>query len=1277
MDCESILKSQNKEKEILKVYLDFEANKDKLQKAIAREFNNRRGIIERNNIKSGEELLWGVTNFFGNWDDRELIFSNTSLKDGYYDISIRPLLNDLEKEALGIGLTLCIRGHLSRRKDFIIVDRISIIGDYQERKFEQTENVRIIHVQKGTTNGDINLYNLVDKLPVISKETMDGISNWRAYLNWRKSLVKEKLKGVKYIKAFHKNDLINFIILSDCKENFNRELKFIRKNGVKIFSNQCSKDKFIFKYEENNRGVKEISLGKFKKLIWEGELSEIIGIHSLNKELLDEIYEQYDNPYTGIVTFEYYDECMDELQKCENEESKEILIDTIFKKMEYDGFLSLSAVGDFALIRRMEKILEKLERGEAFSPTLASWLFNIENANTDVEEDIVIDKWLNEKIKENSGQMEAVIKMLKAKEVFLLQGPPGTGKTQVIAEAIYQMVKRGQRVLLASQANLAVDNALDRLGVATEIRAIRLGASNKISDDGKKFAEGNAIKIFYESIAKIQEDKFLSKWSKQDEVLEKLDTIIDNLGFAEINMNQIKEKIEKHNKLMKLNNKQIIDNKKELEQVKRFNEEVEEIKCNLIKLLQYIKDGKQNEFYINEEISELVWNEYIEWLNKIPESIVFKKYWIVKDAPIDEYDKGYILVEYLKNWHRITNMYIKLISIDIETLNLKKGSNLKDVIKIENLEREIELLNKELEEFDDIEQYQEASKELFRKRRELKELKFLSKDLEFKCFEIFTPEYKRNFKQLSKEDKKLELESIRNRLDTINLEIEKSSSNFIKSIEAIFNKKEVKETKNLEDSYKRLKRIETSLAEEKIEIKNNLGKASTILEKNQKAATEFVCEESNGNLLKALKEKREELLNIKKNDKNRERFKDLMEQWNKRLREEDLYENNEKYFLEKYIKNCNVVGVSCTEKEITLDGNELNNFDVVIIDEVSKATPPELLLTMVRAKKIILVGDHRQLPPVFNENEISYKEMLKAMKEEMQDEAETAITADEDGFEEFEGRKSILTEENLERFQNMVTASMFKEYFEKAHTDLKHSLFAQYRMHGDIMDLINCFYENRLKCGLNKEAMEEEKDHKLDIIGADANPLIIRKRHAYWIDSSYDLEGKRVFDEQEGTSKVNRFEANLILESLRSINTKYLDLGYGEGNRIKVGVISFYGKQVGLLRRLITKVKLDALSIDINTVDKFQGKEKSIILVSLVVSNKGGRHVKAFERINVAFSRAKKLLLIFGAAEMYEKLTVTMPMMDKEGSYKIKVYRDIIEKLRQKGAMISCNQLLG
>ena len=73
----------------------------------------------------------------------------------------------------------------------------------------------------------------------------------------------------------------------------------------------------------------------------------------------------------------------------------------------------------------------------------------------------------------NEEQELAVRGALAAKDVFLIQGPPGTGKTTVISEIINQATEKGERVLLASQSNLAVDNALGRFANTPNIRPIR------------------------------------------------------------------------------------------------------------------------------------------------------------------------------------------------------------------------------------------------------------------------------------------------------------------------------------------------------------------------------------------------------------------------------------------------------------------------------------------------------------------------------------------------------------------------------------------------------------------------------------------------------------------------------------------------------------------------------------------------------------------------------------------------------------------------------------
>lgn len=70
---------------------------------------------------------------------------------------------------------------------------------------------------------------------------------------------------------------------------------------------------------------------------------------------------------------------------------------------------------------------------------------------------------LNESL--NKSQIQAIAKAVEAKDLAIIQGPPGTGKSTAIAELIWQLVqqKPDSRILLTSEANLAVDNALNRL----------------------------------------------------------------------------------------------------------------------------------------------------------------------------------------------------------------------------------------------------------------------------------------------------------------------------------------------------------------------------------------------------------------------------------------------------------------------------------------------------------------------------------------------------------------------------------------------------------------------------------------------------------------------------------------------------------------------------------------------------------------------------------------------------------------------------------------------
>ncbi len=94
----------------------------------------------------------------------------------------------------------------------------------------------------------------------------------------------------------------------------------------------------------------------------------------------------------------------------------------------------------------------------------------------------------------------------------------------------------------------------------------------------------------------------------------------------------------------------------------------------------------------------------------------------------------------------------------------------------------------------------------------------------------------------------------------------------------------------------------------------------------------------------------------------------------------------------------------------------------------------------------------------------------------------------------------------------------------------------------------------------------------------------------------------------------------------------------------------------------------------ISTVDSFQGRDRDIILVDLIsTKRKVGKEnfVSSFQRINVAFSRAKKLLVIFGSKDIFDDYEVEMPDIDNESIIKKeKVYKKIANIIRQNG----CNK---
>jgi superfamily I DNA and/or RNA helicase len=278
-----------------------------------------------------------------------------------------------------------------------------------------------------------------------------------------------------------------------------------------------------------------------------------------------------------------------------------------------------------------------------------------------------------------------------------------------------------------------------------------------------------------------------------------------------------------------------------------------------------------------------------------------------------------------------------------------------------------------------------------------------------------------------------------------------------------------------------------------------------------------------------------------------------------------------------------------------------------------------------------------------------------------------------------EDTSTVLTKENVDKYRDLVSASLFKRHFERAPQDIKEMLWIQYRMHPQIMRLVNYFYDNRLQCGLSNP--DQQRAHDLTLKNDRGLSYISPQDHAVWIDSSKDHNGIEYFEGQSGSSKINLLEVKMIGQLLLDINTQQA----AKRRSIDVGVISFYGHQVREIRkeirRLQSQKKLTHIKVSTDTVDRFQGKENSIILVSLVrnqrsAQSRRNKHVTQFERINVALSRAQKLLVVVGAKNFFADVLVNMPEIEGDIISEQRTYQHMIAQMNTDGRFKTSRELL-
>lgn len=347
---------------------------------------------------------------------------------------------------------------------------------------------------------------------------------------------------------------------------------------------------------------------------------------------------------------------------------------------------------------------------------------------------------------------------------------------------------------------------------------------------------------------------------------------------------------------------------------------------------------------------------------------------------------------------------------------------------------------------------------------------------------------------------------------------------------------------------------------------------------------------------------RKAIRELRKNrKKGSENYHQKMDRLKSRAAEIEIRINAE-LFGEARVIACTLVGSA----HHLLEGMK---FGTLFIDEAAQALEAACWIPMKRASRVILAGDHCQLPPT-----------VKSI---------AALRA---------GLGKTLMERIVENKPEVVTL-----------------LKIQYRMNDEIMRFSSdWFYGGKVESAPQiKYRSVLDYDHPITWIDTsnEENQITIEGEDAPEDSASTsssvsaanqnsDLNFKEQFV-GESFGRINKAEAELTLLTLAEYFTKISKRRVLE-ERIDVGIISPYRAQVQYLKKLIKKYeffKPYRRLISVNTVDGFQGQERDVILISLVRSNDEGQigFLKDLRRMNVAMTRARMKLIILGNKDTMTK----------------------------------------
>lgn len=1055
------------------------------------------------------------------------------------------------------------------------------------------------------------------------KEIKDKYNNLRKKI--KKSNKKQKDKNIENKEEIEK-----------IAQNEKEEISKIDISSFYIERNEKLKEEYIKdKKIERDKKLKNFCIAKEKEIRQELEPSIAQEKQSRKDELEEEKKKEVEVTKEELSQRYFYIYFKIDDKKINDEELKNL------------NFLIYDNRAEKKKIERQEKALYSLYDGYVKNPFLASYFFEAEKLPEN-ENEIQEIEYFSERL--NDRQKEAVKRAVRSKGLFLLQGPPGTGKTEVIAEIAAQYIKQGRKVLISSETHKAIDNVFERLPKIPEIRALRLLPSSTLTKE-TNYSPKKLVDNLYFNISSVLNRK-IKQYNNFKTMKNDFNDKMQDLKFRHKRLLELKESCKDIENKKKKFQQEISECDIEIQTKRSLKKRYKDEKSGYEVLLSQIENGNFNDEINNKRKILVSLNSdnylYINYLN-------LEKIKKIHELDIEQVEEEFKLIEENEQKFSIESQKQELKSkieklVDPDTYLPLSGKE-KEVKKLQ--EDLIRLKNNEPEDNIDYSKYNivslvPANEISTNKNGIIKELM----EIKLKINNFISEEREEIAPKIEELDAKIE-----NMIKEI-ADIKKKKDELSSTKEELENDNSYTDFKEKGQVLKReIKRFfeEFEIYEEYEE--NNFDDAIEIIEKKWKD-----IEANQGSL------EEENKLKIP-----------MYESICKYLADEKILEEDRISFTKKLFINANIFGITCTSRDnFTEDAmEELREYnlgdvnirnvgiDVVIIDEVSKSSFLELLISTLYGKTVILVGDHRQLPPLYD---------LKHLKE--------------NDFENLD--PTIINYQRNKEYQELYEKSFFKELFEKIPDSYKIMLNKQYRCHSDIMDVFNHFYKTDGKKGLEIGLTNQNDIKQHGLLIKEKNKILIDpENHVYFVNCN-EYESRN----EDSSSIINEQEAEVVSKLLKLINEEYgnmlkkgdLVCEKNRDERKSIGVICTYSDQAKQIKNKIKGEKFENFSkkreerLIINTVDDFQGDERDIIILSMV-RNPKGRHnrefIDQFERINVALSRARCMLIIVGAQDFLSKTSIDLPDINGHKELDIKIYKEIIKTIQMKGRILQAEDIIG